>query len=241
MKKNGSTDLWQLRVLLGLGIVAIFAVLAIPTYLTIRIMRSDEYVQTRKEALGIDAEQQVSSGGLLGEMGSVCGGSKRLPCKPGLVCDAAMDTSSLGACVKDPKAVKGVIPSQFGEACGDGLPVCGAGLFCRKDAQRNQLQFCSKLNETAPFIVSVKNEGMSPADGGYNSPAGSEVVFHVQTTNVDRLKLRMKGVDVGEAKKSEGGKFDFVWRVPAGLDDVIEVIAYRDIEFSSVRLSLQAD
>jgi hypothetical protein len=66
-------------------------------------------------------------------------------------------------------------------------------------------------------------------------------VFHVQTTNVDRLKLRMKGVDVGEAKKSEGGKFDFVWRVPAGLDDVIEVIAYRDIEFSSVRLSLQAD
>ncbi len=242
MKKVAPSDLWQLRVLFGLGIVAIFVMLAIPTFFAVRMFRQAAQQEQRQGALlNSDLTTNSPSTGFLGEMGSACGGVKRLPCKPGLLCDAATDGISQGSCIKDPKAMKGEVPSQFGEACGSGLPSCGPGLFCRQDAQRNQLLFCSKLNESAPFIVSVKVEGMSPADGGYHAPAASSVTFHVQTTNVEKVLLMLKGSVLGEAKKSSGGKFDFTWTVPAGLDEAIEVVAYRGAEFSSVRLSLQAD
>jgi hypothetical protein len=89
--------------------------------------------------------------------------------------------------------------------------------------------------------VSVKVDGMSPVDGGYHGAVGSKVMFHVQTTSVDRVELRLKGKSLGEAKKLPGGTYDFEWTIPAGLDGEIRVLAFRKAEFSSVGLRVAAE
>ncbi|MCC7357626.1 hypothetical protein IT408_03945 [Candidatus Uhrbacteria bacterium] len=235
------SDIFLLRILFVLGIVLIFVAFAFTSYLTVRFLPHISETERDQSIIRDSNSVPETNTGFLGEMGSSCGGVKRLPCKPGLICDAPTDGVSQGSCVKDPKAQKGKMPLQFGEVCGADLPVCGPGLFCREDAQNKGLMFCSKLNEQAPFIVSVKAEGMFPAEGGYHAPAETKITFHVQATNAERVVFKLDDKILGEAKKNDGGKFDYVWKIPINLDGVIDVIAYRGVEFSSARLSIQAD
>lgn len=219
-------------------IVLFFGSLCALSYRALR--RQHEFVERLPTPISQVGEQHQANG-LLGELGSQCGGVKRLPCKPGLLCNAATDGVSEGSCIKDPKAPVGEMPMQFGEACGLDMPACAPGLFCREDAQRNRLMFCSKLNENAPFIVSMKAEGSAPAEGGYHAKAGITLDLVVQTTNVERVLFRARGRDLGEGKKQEGGKYELSWVLPASFDGEVQVLAFRGAEFSSVALRLRAD
>ena len=65
--------------------------------------------------------------GELGEEGSMCGGPQRLPCNPGLVCDATNGEAKTGRCVKDMRAMSPL--GEVGQSCGGDVG-CSPGLMC---------------------------------------------------------------------------------------------------------------
>jgi len=220
------------------GAVVLFLLFALSISLTLRTAR--RAVSLPPETVAPSAERVGAIGnGLLGELGSVCGGEKRLPCRPGTMCSVEMDGEMQGICIKEQVVLAPL--AQFGEACGGSLPFCSPGLFCRKDASRGSELFCAKLNENAPFIVSLKLEGMTPEAGIYHAPAGTKVRLVIQATNAERVAVLLDGKSLGEAKKDVGGKFvaDFV--VEIDLDAELRVTAFQKEEFSSLAVKVVAD
>lgn len=240
-KTSAASDITHMRWILALSMILVVLFFVFLCALSFRALRRQHDVV--QQHLPSPSERVPQRGnGLLGELDSQCGGMKRLPCKPGLLCNAATDGVSEGTCIKDPKApLSGEIAMQFGESCGLDLPACAPGLYCREDAQRARLTFCAKLNEQAPFVVSMKAEGTSPAEGGYHAKAGTPLSFLVQTTNVDRVEIRSQGKVLGQAKKLEGGVYQFAWPLPASFDGEVRAFAFRGAEFSAAALRVTAD
>jgi len=94
---------------------------------------------------GSDTNTTPNLVGELGAEGSTCGGSARLPCNPGLVCNAQPGSSTAGTCVKDTRDA--TPPGEAGEACGGDVG-CGPGLLC---VATEEGSFCMPVTtSTAP-------------------------------------------------------------------------------------------
>ncbi len=208
MKTNKNSAKW-LEVLAVIGVLGLIALVVIPFLLFFRALRMASLVMPVVTAV----VQPVVNNGSIGELGSQCGGAERLPCRPGLVCSAQAGDLVLGTCVKDPRLVS-VELRQFGESCGSAFPPCVSGLFCRNSA--SLAPTCAKLNDQAPYIVSIKPEGLAPENGWYRGKAGAHAQVMVQTVNTKKVTLKIlpkkstsfdQAIDGGELRKLEGGKY----------------------------------
>ncbi|MFA5935494.1 MAG: hypothetical protein WC787_01405 [Patescibacteria group bacterium] len=129
MQQERTTDL---KILMGLGIFAIAAMIILP-FIAIGFIfqRGDELKKCmngeltgeicekselwsfleempdfKDEVMGPAVPEPSPKGGGLGSEGSVCGGADRLPCTPGLVC-ATSQGETMGICVKDEAVTNG--------------------------------------------------------------------------------------------------------------------------------------
>lgn len=215
MKSPDETKFLKTLAIVGVAaLVFAFVTVFFVSYVALRTARTTTFQPT---ASGNGATNGAA--GLLGELGSACGGPQRLPCKPGLACSATGGAS--GTCVKD-VSQPSLNFQQYGEACGTNLPPCSAGLFCRKP-NAGQAWICDKLTDQAPYIVSIQPEGAQTDAGWYRAAAGSTVHVLVQAVNATHavLSLIPKGTQtvqiLGDMKPEGGGRYSLDLTIPANL------------------------
>jgi hypothetical protein len=227
---------WDLKALAWMGVALFVVLLMVPAIWWVLTMKNVQ--------LASDQLTSTSTGnGLIGELGSTCGGEQRLPCRPGLVCQADSE-EAIGVCEKDPSQPAFAV-SQFGESCGKGEAPCGPGLFCRKVKDGSGMS-CDKVTADAPYIVSIKPQGMQPEEGWYRAKAGTKVQVLVQAVNAESAALAIfpknedgKEQDLGQMKKQEGGKFLAEFTVENGLEaDLVATVSSASGEFSSLSINI---
>jgi hypothetical protein len=88
----------------------------------------------------------------MGESGSRCGGSERLPCRPGYVCSVKPDSwsSTYGECVKDTSPTQPV--GVLGSSCGGDVG-CGPGLKCTMETGSATGTCASVATSTPPALT----------------------------------------------------------------------------------------
>jgi hypothetical protein len=137
--------------------------------------------------------------GALGELGSVCGGSARLPCNPGLVCDIGGGEYGVdeGRCVKDERDQAELMAE--GEPCDQKTRACGPGLMCDIPEGAEEGTCMQAAPFTRPFIMSVIPEGMELISGAYRADPGSKITVRVHAVNVERGEMYLKPLEVSHA------------------------------------------
>lgn len=90
----------------------------------------------------------------IGELGSRCGGSEGLPCRPGLLCSVKPDTwnTTYGECVTDTRPTHP--PGILGSVCGGDLG-CGPGLLCKHGAA-SATGTCATVATSTPPVAQPK-------------------------------------------------------------------------------------
>jgi hypothetical protein len=243
MQKSVSSGL-DLKIFAWIGLAVMVALMVFPFvlgYFAVVAYRSDILSAIDK---GLPADT-----GLLGELGSRCGGPDRLPCRPGLECSELADPAAYGRCIRP--AWAGARIGQLNDACGEDLPDCAAGLFCKNPSGAEAKGTCSTIDTaTDPHIVSVKLDGMSPDNGVYHAVDGTNATVRIQALNADRVSVRLKPKEgaagttstLGEVVKAEGGLFTAALEVRKGLDADLVVTARNDKgEFSAVSVAVAAN
>ena len=193
----------SLKFFLAVGIVALVAVLCAPFILSSYLLRQAPI--PRQTAA---VQTATSTNGEMGELGSVCAGKDRLPCRPGLTCTVDYpDDGAEGVCEKAETGGLG----QVGEACGDGKPACAPILYCKAGAG-----ICQRQGDGGPQILQVMLDGMEARGGTYASKAGAKVAASVHAVNAKSVILYVSpamGVtdatakEVGEMKLGKDGLY----------------------------------
>lgn len=129
----------------------------------------------------------------LGELGSRCGGTARLPCRPGLQCshDPAVQESE-GVCEQPKEAARQVGYRglrQLGEACGSDAPFCAIGLYCKR--LDSQDRACAVFDAGAPRVVSIKVDGATPKDGMYYIASDVPVKLIARVANAESVNMKL--------------------------------------------------
>jgi hypothetical protein len=173
-KNKENTDF---KILVALGVIGLGLLIFGPAaYLAWRAVTLSPPAETVVEEAQVDAPV-----GALGELGSTCGGSDRLPCRPGLKCSSNTDFSKTGVCQKDETAAasQGFAYKQLNEPCAL-QDYCAPGLFC-SDADSGAV--CLASDATAPNVLKMKIDGAEPVEGGYAAAVGEMLKLEVQTVN----------------------------------------------------------
>jgi hypothetical protein len=241
----------DLKALAWLGLTGLVLLIALPVVLGyVALVKYTSVVGQP----GLEQERAAAYNEPLGELGSRCGGPDRLPCRPGLACSTT-DVKQIGKCEKSPVTGQKAAAAQLNESCGGvQAPFCVPGLYCKNSAAAGS-EFkgtCKNFDATAPFISTVKIDGLQPdLGGGYRGKAESQAVINVQAVNASSVSMVLEAKEgsgaaaaaspIGAVKAAGGGKYSAVLTVKGGLNAEIVITAVsKNNETSQVKIPVAA-
>lgn len=219
MEQPSSTT--GLKFFAAIGTLTLLAIFTLPVFIGYLAV-SGKFASFLAEEQTATSTSVVSTSTTIGELGNICGGFARLPCKPGLACSYTQrDGRDTGICVKEEK-----LELQETGFCELGLPHCAPGYVCADGGEGNAKCISADIaKEDAPRILSVKLEGMSPTDGTYVAAPGTSIRVVLQGTNIKSAKLVIGKADSVAMKKESGGKFTKTFVVEKELLANLAVVA----------------
>lgn len=168
----------------------------------------------------------------LGQEGSGCGGTDRLPCGPGLRCSTS-SIQELGKCVKDENKIqRAATYSAVGKACDASRELCAPGSYCKRNNDTSaHWGTCSRFDVEAPFISSVRIENMQlDMSGVYRGAVDTKAKITVQAVNASSVSMALEKPNTcldcfGETQTLSGGLFVNSFDIKQGLSDNLVIKA----------------
>ncbi|MFZ2804559.1 MAG: hypothetical protein WA001_05040 [Patescibacteria group bacterium] len=222
MPRDNARDLKAFAII---GLVGLVLFLGLATYLGFFVL---VHLRTTPNAPQQPAQPSIYDEPL-GELGSHCGGSQHLPCRPGLSCsnDPSMP-DSMGVCSRGSATGTVEFTGQPGDACTSGT-TCSPGLFCKGLA--SSAGSCATIADDSPHILSLELGGTQPLAGWYRAKPGTKVTVTVQATNADSATAKLenlpgtKTADAGLTafQQSPGGNYSATFIMPDNFSASLQV------------------
>ncbi|MFA4954142.1 MAG: hypothetical protein WC641_02425 [Patescibacteria group bacterium] len=235
----------NVKVLKGLviwSVVALAILLFIPGLLIMFLL--GRYSDTLIQDISRTPAPSETTNGTLGEKGSTCGGSSRLPCSPGLTCSVELNSPTTGVCQDGKSAAKNNVyryELAEGASCLSVFDVCAAGLYCKNDPESEGPDgHCTKTTDKTPQIVQFKLAGAELAAGKYLAKPGTKLSLSVKTLNADKVEAyfiyndtQKSGIEI-KLKRGTGGQYtgEKEFTVEQGMDGTFEFFAYKTNDYS---------
>ncbi|MBI5654433.1 hypothetical protein HZC53_02135 [Candidatus Uhrbacteria bacterium] len=175
----------DLKIFIGLGIVALALAVFAPALWFIYVLTSQSLTPTATSTMSGAGKPAIQ--GHIGELGSTCGGVERFPCRPGLQCSTGIDFTKYGVCEKPAQTIQAATLMQMGESC-DEAP-CVPGLFCDQSKSTEQGWVCASQDGQSPSILKAKLDGAEPVTGKYLAASGAKIKLSVQTVNAEKVTV----------------------------------------------------